>query len=120
MGRAVLCVAALLSLRQAFLSPFRAPRAPRMARRFFGASAPASQVLDGAPSWEELQKSWRKEAGEELLGFREALSAGRVANAMASVRVFEKTEEEANRVTLYRDSAAWCPYCHKVGLATSG
>ena len=115
MGRAVLCVAALLSLRHAFVAPWVPRRVPRMARRFFGASAPASAVLDRAPSWEELTAAWRAEADEELRAFREALSKGHVASAMANVRVFDQDQEAAKRVTLYRDSASWCPYCHKAG-----
>lgn len=34
-----------------------------------------------------------------------------------SVRLFDGgTEEDAKRVTLYRDNHAWCPYCQKVWL----
>ena len=37
------------------------------------------------------------------------------ASAQASLRLFGQ-EEEAVRVTLYRDHHAWCPYCQKVWL----
>ena len=55
---------------------------------------------------------------DEELAFRELLASGRLphASALASQRLFDLPEGEAPRVTLYRDTAAWCPYCEKVWL----
>jgi glutathione S-transferase len=35
-------------------------------------------------------------------------------SAQALIRVFDADEAAADRVTLYRDHHAWCPYCQKV------
>ena len=37
-------------------------------------------------------------------------------NHRANVRLFDKHEDYEPEVTLYRDQAAWCPYCQKVWL----
>ena len=38
------------------------------------------------------------------------------ASAKALLRLFDAPDGTEPRVTLYRDSAAWCPYCQKVWL----
>lgn len=122
MGRAVFAVAAaVLTLRHcSFVSPsaLGAVRRPGMARRFFGmgGSPAAVAVADAAPSWEDLKARLDSEASAELKDFRSGLAKGEVANAMANLRVFDKDAETAQKVTLYRDSASWCPYCHKVWM----
>ena len=71
-----------------------------------------------APSWDELLKivvatptgaRLRHEAEQHAVG------AG-PPHADALVRRFEAAVEDEIRVTLYRDAAAWCPYCQKVWL----
>ena len=123
MGRStatVWAVAAVLTLRQTFVAPQLGgvARRPRMARRFFGmGAAPAASVVsDTAPSWEQLKAMLHADASDELKEFRRNLGRGQVANAMAKLRIFDKDEEAAQKVTLYRDSASWCPYCHKVWM----
>lgn len=45
------------------------------------------------------------------------LAAGRgPADSRAALRLFDAPEGTKPRVTLYRDHAAWCPYCEKVWL----
>ncbi|CAK8989347.1 unnamed protein product [Durusdinium trenchii] len=73
-------------------------------------------VVDKAPSWDELKSALEAEASPELKDFRTNLAEGHVANAMAKLRVFGQGAEATKRVTLYRDSASWCPYCHKVWM----
>lgn len=71
--------------------------------------------ISAAPSWDELQKT-ASEVSQELgvpLPSEEDLENG-PPNPMSLRRMFGTTEEP--RVKLYRDHAAWCPYCHKVVL----
>jgi hypothetical protein len=45
------------------------------------------------------------------------LASGRSAtNSMATLRLFDAPDGTEPSVTLYRDKAAWCPYCEKVWL----
>ena len=48
---------------------------------------------------------------------RLAEGRGDCANALATLRLFDAPSKDAVRVTLFRDTAAWCPYCEKVWLA---
>jgi len=79
------------------------------------ASASAETVVfaDNAPSWDELAAllAERKAA----VGFEEPDPATGPTNAQALVRHFGRGED-AVKIKLYRDHAAWCPYCHKVWL----
>eukprot|EP00930_Biecheleria_cincta_P057696 TRINITY_DN4358_c2_g1_i10.p1 TRINITY_DN4358_c2_g1~~TRINITY_DN4358_c2_g1_i10.p1 ORF type:complete len:459 (+),score=71.01 TRINITY_DN4358_c2_g1_i10:82-1458(+) len=75
----------------------------------------SDEVAELAPSWEELQAELQKQQTSEEKTFRQELADGRgPPSAMAKLRIFDKTSKEAEYVTLYRDSASWCPYCHKV------
>ena len=77
------------------------------------AAAPALAIRDlGVPSWAEL----RAQAGERRaeLGLPAAAAADRPANPHDLVRAFGS--DAPPRVKLYRDHAAWCPYCHKIWL----
>ena len=58
------------------------------------------------------------QATEEQLSFRSRLESGRgdSAAALAGIRRFDLPDGEEPRVTLFRDKAAWCPYCEKVWL----
>ena len=95
-----------------------ATRSPPTAM-LFGKSAPSAAVVlngDSAPSWETLKASARKTATGSHLADEEALRAeGRGGtHTDAKVRLFDEKSEDDVRVVLYRDDAAWCPYCQKV------
>ena len=78
----------------------------------------ASAVVDSAPSWEALDAMLRKASTDEELAFRSELESGRGerASALATKRLFDLPDGQEPRLTLYRDTAAWCPYCEKVWL----
>lgn len=78
-------------------------------------SAPSRTPLyfhSTAPTWEELQAMVDKQTKEIGVETHD-LETG-PANSAALRRTFGQPGEP--RVKLYRDHAAWCPYCHKVVL----
>ena len=90
-----------------------------------GAAAAGSGVDDPAfslgslpesDSWEALAARLEKLQTPEERRFRSDLLAGVGPNsAKANLRLFEsRDKKEEPRVVFYRDSASWCPYCHKV------
>lgn len=49
--------------------------------------------------------------------FRRDLAEGTgPPSAMANIRIFDQDAIAAGKLTLYRDSASWCPYCQKVWM----
>mmetsp|Transcript_32035 Transcript_32035/g.47309 ORF Transcript_32035/g.47309 Transcript_32035/m.47309 type:complete len:543 (-) Transcript_32035:540-2168(-) len=70
-------------------------------------------------SWEEIRSQWEQScATEEERNFRQLVQQGLVASPLNQIRLFhENQKEEDIRVTFYRDSASWCPYCQKVWFA---
>ncbi|CAE7933018.1 DHAR3 [Symbiodinium necroappetens] len=111
---------AAIGVRKAFVGPRGTVTAApsRVPMRFFGGGGGGGAVAveDHAPSWADLQAALEAKSSKEEKEFRSKLSKGQVANAMANLRVFDKDSDSAKRVTLYRDTASWCPYCHKVWL----
>ena len=81
----------------------------------------ASSFEDRAPSWEALaaavhdaQSEAERERESSLYGAARGSSGA--PSAKASLRLFGAPPGTEPRVTLYRDSAAWCPYCQKVWM----
>ena len=72
---------------------------------------------DSAPSWSDLQAKVHATAtGTRMLEAEAERSRGAgPAHTDAKLRLFGKSEDDV-RVVLYRDTAAWCPYCQKVWL----
>ena len=70
------------------------------------------------PEWETLGSTLHDASTEEERNFRADLESGRLDRAcsLATKRLFDLPEGEEPAVTLYRDTAAWCPYCEKVWL----
>jgi glutathione S-transferase len=78
----------------------------------FTASAP-SPPSDLAPIDSMLRML---ESTEERENFEAQQRGYGSTNHRADVRLFDKPEGYEPEVTLYRDQAAWCPYCQKVWL----
>eukprot|EP01024_Parvocaulis_polyphysoides_P051428 TRINITY_DN50603_c0_g1_i2.p2 TRINITY_DN50603_c0_g1~~TRINITY_DN50603_c0_g1_i2.p2 ORF type:complete len:239 (+),score=27.94 TRINITY_DN50603_c0_g1_i2:41-718(+) len=70
------------------------------------------KFYDSAPSWEELEQMVKDK--RERLQIPEPDWQMGPTNPHALKRTFGK--EDPIRVKLYRDHAAWCPYCQKVWL----
>jgi len=75
-------------------------------------------VPDSATSWEALTAAAATTAtGQRMADALELRAKGLgPAHTDALLRLFDAKSEEDVRVTLYRDDAAWCPYCQKVWL----
>ena len=86
---------------------------PWMSRNF---GKTIGNFQDKAHSWQTLEHMWKQLATPEEQKFRDTLHSRKEASALATLRTFQQTETQAKRVTLYRDAAAWCPYCEKVWL----
>ncbi|CAK9067722.1 unnamed protein product [Durusdinium trenchii] len=72
--------------------------------------------MKAAPSWEGLATEARgTDAGQEVLQHWADRAEGIVPHTDAKVRYFG-TERQKPRVKIFRDQAAWCPYCQKVWL----
>lgn len=81
-------------------------------------SAP-STLPDRSPSWSDLTSQiLETPTGTKLAHEAHLRSQGLgPPHVDATLRLFESTTAEDDvRVTLYRDSAAWCPYCQKVWI----
>eukprot|EP01041_Mallomonas_annulata_P004804 gene4804-9580_t len=74
-------------------------------------------LTDNSPSWKELDGILTSiEPIEERKDF-ENIKIGRgPSNSKATYRLFDAPDNFEPEVTLYRDSAAWCPFCAKVWL----
>jgi glutathione S-transferase len=73
---------------------------------------------DTAQSWDSLKASVLSTAtGSELAEARALQSKGLgPTHTDAKLRLFDAKSEDEVRVTFFRDTAAWCPYCQKVWL----
>jgi len=93
-------------------------RPSHIGRHFFGLGGPgAPEISDFAPAWDDLRAKLESMQTSDEKAFRKNLEEGHgPPTAMANLRVFDKDESAAKEVTLYRDSASWCPYCQKVWM----
>lgn len=69
-------------------------------------------------SWDEIRSTLRAKQTPEEQNFRSNLSKGYgKPSPMHKLRLFDESNDENDvRVTLFRDSASWCPYCQKVWM----
>lgn len=85
----------------------------------------ANAQLDAAISslvtsqWEDIRSKLEAVQTEEEKQFRPNLEKGiGRASPLNTIRLFDESNTEDDvRVVFYRDSASWCPYCHKVWLS---
>eukprot|EP00291_Cryptomonas_curvata_P028829 CAMPEP_0172209194 /NCGR_PEP_ID=MMETSP1050-20130122/34962_1 /TAXON_ID=233186 /ORGANISM="Cryptomonas curvata, Strain CCAP979/52" /LENGTH=443 /DNA_ID=CAMNT_0012889009 /DNA_START=58 /DNA_END=1385 /DNA_ORIENTATION=- len=82
------------------------------------ASSPLFSETVSAPSWDTLLSTAKEtEIGSKLTAQKELREKGLgPTHTDNKVRLFGAKSEEEIRVVLYRDAAAWCPYCQKVWL----
>eukprot|EP01041_Mallomonas_annulata_P002710 gene2710-5335_t len=79
--------------------------------------ASSLQLINNAPSWKDLDSLLRTtERREERDNFDNIKKGRGPANSKATIRLFDAPDDFKPEVTLYRDAAAWCPYCEKVWL----
>ncbi len=72
---------------------------------------------DPAPSWAALEKLLAELQTPEERALPELRAQGRgPPSSKAALRLFDAPDGYEPRVILYRDTAAWCPYCEKVWL----
>lgn len=82
-----------------------------------------SQLNDWEPSWSQVRNQLEsQQTTVEEKEFRNNLYRGYgEGSPLHTVRLYDPNsyaaEEKDIRVTLYRDSASWCPYCQKVWMA---
>lgn len=75
------------------------------------------EYVSSAPSWTHLDELIRQqESAKERTDFESETKGYGPSNHRASVRLFDEGPDYQPEVVLYRDSAAWCPYCEKVWL----
>ena len=76
-----------------------------------------SSFIEVAPSWEDIDALLRSQEDlAEREGYENENRGRGYANHRASIRLFDAPDDFEPEVTLYRDQAAWCPYCEKVWL----
>jgi len=79
----------------------------------------ALSKVSSATTWDNIRSVLESMQTTEERQFRQNLEKGYgIGSPQHKVRLFdESNKEEDVRVTFYRDSASWCPYCQKVWLA---
>ena len=72
-----------------------------------------------APQWEDIRSKLEAAQTDEEKQFRPNLEKGiGRASPLNTIRLFDESNTEDDvRVVFYRDSASWCPYCHKVWMS---
>ena len=78
---------------------------------------PGAPWKDTAPSWDELRERLAAVQTDEEKNWRQTALSGRgPTNHMTNLRLFDAPDGTEPKITLYRDTAGWCPYCMKVWL----
>ena len=70
-------------------------------------------------TWDDIRSHLRTQQTEEERQFRDNLPQGygKLGSPLHKVRLYDESNSEKDvRVTFYRDSASWCPYCQKVWM----
>ncbi len=103
----------LMGTLKSFLVPGQKKKDPR-AKAVSLEDTEAFLQVDNAPTWDALSEIVAKQAKKNgfTLPDDEDYENGS-PNPVALRRTFGKPDQEP-QIKLYRDHAAWCPYCHKV------
>mmetsp|Transcript_32273 Transcript_32273/g.96802 ORF Transcript_32273/g.96802 Transcript_32273/m.96802 type:complete len:518 (-) Transcript_32273:555-2108(-) len=116
-----------------FLAPLQAERGKfnplggflgDVASSLFSSTGPADPEFDSemavavSSSWDDIRKNLESKQTKEEKHFRSNLAKGYGSpSPLHKLRLFDDSNREEDiRVTLYRDSASWCPYCQKVWM----
>lgn len=69
-------------------------------------------------SWDEIRSTLQSKQTPDERSFRSNLAKGYgKPSPLHKLRLFDESNDENDvRVTLFRDSASWCPYCQKVWM----
>lgn len=83
-----------------------------------GSAAAVTLSKDSAQTWDGLKAAVLSTTTGAALDEARGLQAKGLGDAHtdAPYRLFDAKSEDEIRVTLFRDTAAWCPYCQKVWL----
>eukprot|EP00546_Thalassionema_frauenfeldii_P003264 CAMPEP_0178931622 /NCGR_PEP_ID=MMETSP0786-20121207/22026_1 /TAXON_ID=186022 /ORGANISM="Thalassionema frauenfeldii, Strain CCMP 1798" /LENGTH=514 /DNA_ID=CAMNT_0020608547 /DNA_START=162 /DNA_END=1703 /DNA_ORIENTATION=+ len=80
-----------------------------------------AKLLSKSPAdgWDKIRLEWEQSCTtDEERNFRSLVEQGRIASPLNQIRLFDSSQTPDDiRVTFYRDSASWCPYCQKVWFA---
>jgi glutathione S-transferase len=91
-----------------------------VAKTFRDKLTPPSNLQDYAVPWETIQSSLDQKLQKypHLANFRDNLAQGLDRGSpLHKLRLFDPhNSPEDVRITFYRDSASWCPYCQKVWM----
>lgn len=68
------------------------------------------------PSWKQIRQELEQQQTPEERSFRSEIKAGTTPSPLNHIRRFS-SDNKKPRVTFFRDSASWCPYCHKVWMS---
>jgi glutathione S-transferase len=75
---------------------------------------PSFKFADSSISWEEIDAKLRVlESVNERIAFDSSTQGRGYSSHKANIRLFDAPDGYTPEVTLYRDTAGWCPYCEK-------
>jgi len=75
----------------------------------------SSNFVDLSPPWTEIDNLLKANEDESEKQLNVDILSGRGrSTSKANIRLFSAPDGTIPEITLYRDSAAWCPYCEKV------
>jgi glutathione S-transferase len=84
----------------------------------------ASSSINQKYTWDDIRQQWDSQCSTpEEQQFRQNLAHGYgAASPLHNLRLYApeqniKEQDDVVRITFYRDSASWCPYCQKIWMA---
>jgi len=71
------------------------------------------------PSWDILSKMLQNQQSSKEQSFRALLENGTIHSGLSSnsIRINPQHPNPNVKITFYKDTASWCPYCQKVWIA---